>query len=142
MSEDNKNLNVTTEGAETAAESADNTSNAISLNADKTAEESDGGGNAGVYVHKFKKPFEYEGKKYVTLNFYFERLTGRDMITIENEMQARNEYAIDPLLSRNFQSKMAARAGGIGADVLEAMPMQEFNKIVNAARNFLIDSGY
>jgi hypothetical protein len=97
---------------------------------------------AGVYVHKFKKPFEYEGKKHVTLNFYFEKLTGRDMIAAENEMLANNEFAIDPLVSRSFQSKVAARAGGIGVDAIEAMPMQEFNKIVNAVRSFLIDSGY
>ena len=98
--------------------------------------------NAAVYNHKFRKPFEFEGKRYDVLNFNFERLTGRDMIAIENEMQANNEYALDPLLSRNFQSKMAARAGGIGSDVLESMPLQEFNRIVTAARNFLIDSGY
>lgn len=98
--------------------------------------------NTGVYVHKFKTPFEYEGKKYETLNFYFEKLKGSDMISIESEMQAKNEYALDPLLSRNFQSKMASKAGSIGADVLEALPIQEFNRIVNAARNFLMDSGY
>ena len=108
----------------------------------KNANTGNVGGNTGVYVHKFKKPFEHEGTKYDTLNFYFERLTGRDMIAVENEMQANNEFAIDPLLSRNFQSKMASKAGGIGSDALEAMPLQEFNKIVNAARNFLMDSGY
>jgi len=98
--------------------------------------------NAGVYVHKFKKLYEYEGKKYETLNFYFERLTGKDVIAIENEMMANSEYALDPLLSRNFQSKMASRAGNIGSDALANMPFLEFNKITNAARNFLIDSGY
>ena len=105
----------------------------------KNAGKGDAGGNVDVYVHKFKKPFEYEGKKYETLNFYFERLTGRDMIAIENEMQASNEFALDPLLSRNFQSKMASRAGGVGSDALEAMPFQEFAKITNAARNFLME---
>lgn len=99
-------------------------------------------GASGVYVHKFKKPFEYEGKKYDTLNFYFERLTGRDMIAVENEMQNNGEYALDPILSRNFQSKIAAKAGGVASDTLEAMPIQEFNSITTAARNFLIDSGY
>ena len=98
--------------------------------------------NPGVYIHKFKKPFTHEGKKYETLNFYFENLTGHDMIRIESEMQANNEYALDPLLSRNFQGKMAARASGVGSDVLEAMPLQEFNKITNVARNFLINTGY
>ncbi len=137
MSEEMK-TNTAAEGAENAAERENATTPTTTPAADKKAAT----GASGVYVHKFKKPFEYEGKKYETLNFYFERLTGRDMIAIENEMQANSEYALDPILSRNFQSKMAARAGGVASDTLEAMPIQEFNSITTAARNFLIDSGY
>ena len=36
-------------------------------------------GASGEYIHKFKKPFEYEGKRYETLSFNFNRLVGRDM---------------------------------------------------------------
>ena len=136
----NKNSNGTSTPENNAADGA-NVAEGVNTPEDKkNANTGDEGGNTGVYVHKFKKVYEYEGKKYQTLNFYFENLTGRDMIAIENEMQADNEYALDPLLSRNFQSKMAARAGGVGADAMEAMPLQEFNKIVNAARNFLIET--
>lgn len=142
MSEDNKELNATAEGTENAAESANDTGNVIPLNADKNAAGGKQGGNVGVYVHKFKKPFEYEGKKYDTLNFYFERLTGDDVISVETEMQANNEYALDLLLSRNAQSKLASRASGVADNVIRAMPIREFNSITNAARNFLIDSGY
>jgi len=123
MNKDNENINIPA-GTETPADGQGDTE----------------GVNTGTYSHRFKKPFEYEGKKYSTLNFYFGNLTGRDMVSIETEMQARNEYALDPLISRSFQSKMAARAGGIGVDALEAMPIQEFNKIVNAARNFLVEN--
>ena len=140
MSENTKSTPVNTET--NATDGTDNTGGVNVPANGKNATTDDVGGNAGVFVHKFKKPFEYEGQKYTTLNFYFERLTGRDMIAIESEMQANNEFALDPLLSRNFQSKMASRAGGIASDALEAMPLQEFNKIVNAARNFLIDTGY
>ena len=62
------------------------------------------------------------------------------LLKIESEMQASNEYAIDPLLSRNYLCKMASKAGGIGSDALEAMPARDFNQITNAARNFLINS--
>lgn len=129
------------EGAENAIADISEAEDAITTSAEKSAAEGAEGGT-GVYVHKFRKPFEHEGKQYSTLTFHFERLTGRDVIAIENEMQANNEYALDPLLSRNFQSKMASRAGGVGCDVLEAMPIQDFNRITNAARNFLIDTGY
>ena len=140
MSENNNDIDTTTEDLETLT---DDTNKSGSVPDDeKNAPTGKGSDNAGVYVHKFKEQFEYQSKKYTTINFYFEQLTGRDMINIENEMQANNEYALDPLLSRNFQSKMAARAGGIASDALEAMPILDFNKIVTAARNFLIDSGY
>ena len=61
---------------------------------------------------------------------------------MENEMQGMSEYALAPEISTSFQSKMAARAAGIGSDVLEAMPLKDFNKITGAARRFLLDSGY
>ena len=100
------------------------------------------GGDVGVYTHKFKRPFEYSGATYTELTFNFERLTGRDMVAIETEMQMNNEYALSPEISRNFQSKLAARAAGIGSDVLDAMPLPEFNRITNAARDFLLSTGY
>lgn len=105
---------------------------------EKDAEKAD----TGVYKHVFKKPFEYEGRTYTELTLNFEGLTGRDMLAIENEMQAMSEYALAPEISASFQCKMAARAAGIGSDVLEALPLKDFNKITGAARRFLLDSGY
>ena len=133
-----KQNEINAEGAEIAAEAANEAGNEITLPADKNAK----AGASDTYIHKFKKPFEFEGKKYTSINFHFGKLTGREMLQIESEMQANNDYAIDPLLSRNYLSKMASKAGGIGSDVLESMPARDFNQITNAARNFLIDSGY
>lgn len=98
--------------------------------------------DAGVYTHTFKKPFEYAGETYTALTFDFEKMTGRDMVSIETEMQMNNEYCLAPEVSRSFQAKMAAKAAGIGSDVLDAMPIKDFNRITNAARSFLIDTGY
>ena len=128
--------------AEIGAEQATNAAGAA---APITPPEATGGaaeGNVGVYTHKFKRPFEYSGATYTELTFNFERLTGRDMVAIETEMQMNNEYALSPEISRNFQSKLAARAAGIGSDVLDAMPLPEFNRITNAARDFLLSTGY
>lgn len=125
-------------GAEQAAEAANN----ITPITTTAAEENATAGDVGVYTHKFKKPFEYAGKTYEELTFDFERLTGRDMVSIETEMQSQNQYALAPEISRNFQSKMAAKAAGIGSDVLDAMPLPDFNKITNAARDFLLNTGY
>lgn len=129
---------TTTEGAERPAGAAE----AVTHEPAQEAAEKPAEGNTGVYTHVFKKPFEYEGKTYTELTFNFERLSGRDMVSIETEMQMNNEYALAPEISRSFQGKMAAKAAGIGNDVLEAMPLKDFNKITNAARSFLIDTGF
>ncbi|MCM1059669.1 MAG: hypothetical protein NC452_05190 [Eubacterium sp.] len=129
---------IDTEGAEIAVEAANNTSNEITLPANKNANTD----VSDTYTHTFKKPFDYEGKKYTSINFNFGKLTGGEMLSIESEMQANNEYAIDPLLSRSFLSKMASKASGVASDAIETMPARDFIQITNAARNFLINSGY
>lgn len=136
MNDNVKNTN--TEATETtiAKEKTSNQENTQAENK-KAAE-----GENGVYVHKFKKQFEYEGKKFDTLNFYFDKLTGRDMLSIEAEMQSQNEYALAPEISRGFQYRMAARAANVGADVIENMPLPDFSKVTNACRDFLISAGY
>lgn len=99
-------------------------------------------GSNGIYNHQFKKPFEYEGQKYTTLNFNFNKLTGKDMKVIEQDMQSSNESAYAPEFSRLYQYRLAARAAGVTPNVIEAMPIGEFNRICNAARNFLLATGY
>lgn len=136
MSENIKN--IAAEGAEQAADAAEN----VTPETTPKEQEKPTGANVGVYTHKFKKPFEYENKTYTELEFDFESLTGRDMVSIETEMQMNNEYALAPEISRNFQAKLAAKAAGIGGDVMDAMPIKEFNRITNAARDFLLNTGY
>lgn len=135
----NENIKKTaTEGAEMTAEATNTVMTGTTTATTETVTESD----TGVYTHKFRKPFEFAGVTYEELTFNFDRLTGRDMVSIETEMQSRNEYALAPEISRNFQSKMAAKAAKIGSDVLDAMPLVDFNKITNAARDFLLSTGY
>lgn len=137
MSETIKNA-----AAEGAQKAAGTVASATPTTTTPEAERKPTGANMGVYTHKFKTSFDYSGTAYEELTFNFERLTGRDMVAIETEMQMNNEYALAPEISRNFQSKMAARAAGIGSDVLDAMPLPDFNKITNAARDFLLNTGY
>lgn len=136
MSENTKN--ITGQAAESPAEGG----NVVELVNAQPAEKAQETPSSGVYVHKFSRPFTYEGITYETMEFPFERLTGRDMVKIEAEMQAQGEYAVAAEISRSFQAHMAARAAGVHPDVLEAMPINEFNRITNAARDFLIATGF
>ena len=130
--------NTATQGAEQAAGTAATSTPAVTPEAAKKPT----GANVGVYTHKFKRPFEHSGVKYTELTFDFEHLTGRDMVAIDAEMQASGEMLMAAETSRSCQSKIAARAAGIGADVVEAMPLGDFNRITNAVRAFLIETGF
>lgn len=93
------------------------------------------------YTRVFKKPFEFEGKTYDKLTFDFEGLLGSDMIAVENEMAAVGEYVLSPEISTSFLSKMAARAAGVGSDLIEHLPIRDFGKIKNKSRDFLVTTG-
>lgn len=94
------------------------------------------------YTHKFKKPVEIEGRTYETMTFYFEKLNGEDIEAIEEELQNQNKYVISPEVSSAFQSALAARAAGVGADEIKRLPVGEYLKIKNKARDFLMTAGY
>lgn len=134
-----KMKNIADNGAEKAAGATEAITGEIITNPVTKPQEEE---NTGVYTHKFRKPFEYEGVTYTDLTFQFDRLRGEDMLAVEKEMQGSSDFALTPEISLNFQSKIAARASGIGSDVIEAMPMKDFNAITGAARRFLLDSGY
>ena len=94
------------------------------------------------YVHEFKKPYTFEDKTYTKLVFDFEKLIGDDLVAIENEMAAVGEYALSPEISTSFLYRLAAKAAGVGSDVIAHMPIRDFGKIKNKSRDFLISTGF
>lgn len=92
----------------------------------------------GTYIHRFEKPFEYEGKTYGDMTFNWSKLTGEDAMAIETEMQAAGTPLVIPSLSGRYLIGMAAKASGIAVDVLLAMPIKDYHVVRNEARSFLI----
>lgn len=94
------------------------------------------------YTHKFRKPFEYQGKVYNELTFEWSKLTGKDGLAIENELQQLGKAVIVPTFSGEYLIRLAARACTVpvGADAFENMPIADYNKIRSAARSFLLRS--
>lgn len=93
------------------------------------------------YTHKFASPVEMEGKKYSTLIFYFEKLTGDDIEAVEAELQDQNKYVLSPEISSAFQCILAAKAAGVASDDIRRLPVKDYMKIKNKARSFLIAAG-
>ena len=94
------------------------------------------------YTHTFKTPREINGKKYTALTFYFENLTGEDIEAVETELMEQNKFAVTPEISSTFQCILAAKAAGVASDGIRRLPVGDYMKITNAARDFLIATGY
>ena len=95
-------------------------------------------GNSGVYIHKFKKPFTWEGVTYDALTFNFEGLKGSDLEAVEEEMSAAGQYAISPEYSVIYILRLAARAAGVHSSVIENLPLHDANVIRGKTKTFLL----
>ena len=95
-----------------------------------------------TYVHVFKKPLQYNGQEILSVSFDFEKLTGKDGLEIERELQALGKVAVVPALSGEYAIRMASRASTpkIGADAFPTMSLRDYNKIRSMARSFLLAS--
>jgi hypothetical protein len=98
-------------------------------------------GKSDNYTHHFSKPIEINGRKYETLTFYYDDLTGKDIEAVEQELEQQNIYVIAPEVSSQFQSVLAARAAHVPSDDIKLLPAKDYLKIKNVARNFLAVAG-
>ena len=96
--------------------------------------------NRKLFTHIFPEPWEYEGKTYTELSFDFWSLSGQDCVSITDELVARGRTVVAPEFSQHYQMYFAIRACTVNlpSDALLAMPAKSFQKIVGAARNFII----
>lgn len=143
--EDSKNMNAE-KMAQEAAQAAQDAPEAVAGMDTATAAEAPKDKPADAhsmnYVHTFNPPVEITGTQYKSLTFYFERLTGEDVEAVELELQQRNIIVLDATISSAFQSTIAARAARIPSDELRLLPMADYMRIKNAARDFLVAVGY
>lgn len=92
----------------------------------------------GVYTHKLKKTFSWEGKDYSELTLDFNKLTGKDILAIESELAATGRVLINPANSVEFCFMLAARAAGVNKTVIENLPLYDANALRSEAKLFLL----
>ena len=131
MADTTKNTENMEQAAEQAKEMQEaQASGVVSFEEKKTEKE-----NTSLnYTHTFKAPREIEGKKYTALTFYFDNLTGEDIEAVEQELA--------DMISSAFQCILAAKAAGVASDEIRRLPVPDYMKIKNKARDFLIAAGY
>lgn len=91
----------------------------------------------GTVSYTLLEPFSWCGKTYETINFDFNALTGDDMEAIDDELSAMGQTTGTAAYERAQYKLLAARAGGIPADMVSKLPLVDYNQIIQAARAFL-----
>ena len=116
--------------------------------ADELEEATEQAGGRGTLVKRFgaaevelSAPFEWCGKVYTQISMNFEGLTGRDMEAIDDEIGVMGLRGLMPAYSRMYQRMLAARASGVPSDVIEHLPLVDYNAVITAAQNFLFVTG-
>lgn len=103
-----------------------------------------------MYTHTFKEPFQYRGKEIRELVFDWGSLTGKDALSIEDEMLRHGQTLVVPAFTGSYLIGMAVRACTlrddkglriVDADMLYALPIREYQKIYMSARRFLLRAG-
>ena len=143
--EDSKNMNaekMAQEAAQAAQDAPEAAAGMDTATAAEAPQDKPADAHSMNYVHTFNPPVEITGTQYKSLTFYFERLTGEDVEAVELELQQRNIIVLDASISSAFQSTIAARAARIPSDELRLLPMADYMRIKNAARDFLVAVGY
>jgi len=92
---------------------------------------------------KLRKPLEYNGASYNELHFDFEKLTGKDSLEVESEIERRTGgTVVVPAINAEYLTCLSARAceEPVGRDALLSLNLSDFNHIRNIARNFMLRS--
>lgn len=103
--------------------------------------------DASDYSHtqiQLSKPVLHDGAEVRELAFHWGGLTGKDALNIESEVNTRRKLVNNPAFSVEYLIGMAVRASepAVDRDFFLRMPLNDFNRIRGAARDFLLYSDF
>lgn len=103
----------------------------------------DSGESSADYTMTFKTPFKYEDKTFDKLEFDFSKLKGSDFINIYREIGRKGFVPLSARFDPDFCTIMAAKAcrQSIDTDYIRALPINKFEQLFNACRNFFNTQG-
>ena len=99
--------------------------------------------DSGKRIVILKRPIEYMGTKYKELHFDYDKLTGKDSLEVEDEIEKTTHLTVvAPALNLEYLIRISARAceEPISRDDILNMNLSDFNHIRNMARNFMLRS--
>ena len=91
-------------------------------------------------VITLSRPLTVRGDTLSELDLDLGKLTGKDLIDIEASLKLTGQSTGAWDMSRSFLIRVAARALGLQGEMLESLPVKDFNKIVNQVLVFFADT--
>ena len=68
------------------------------------------------------------------------QLTGYDFEEVEKVCRLKGDAAPEIMFSKDFQSRLAAKALGVGLDEIKKLPLPEFVSMTQGVSNFLLSN--
>lgn len=90
----------------------------------------------GVGVYKLKKPFKIEGELKKEIPYDFSEITGKTVRKIRTELGKRKYFVSVPEIDDVYNAALFAEASGLSLDSVEALPLTDYNAVVNLAKDF------
>ena len=97
--------------------------------------------SANGQVYTLTRTFEFEGKTYEELTLDFDKLTGDDLLSCENELNATiSEGTFIPMkeIDKRYLALVVAKAAGVPSELIRKLPAKDFSKVTVRAQNFLL----
>lgn len=91
------------------------------------------------------RPINFEGEEITELDFDFEKLDGKDLLTcVKIARQIDPEESVTAAIrvfTLSYQIAVAAVAAGVAPELIQALKGADFTKVTQEAANFLISQG-
>lgn len=94
-----------------------------------------------TFTHVFQQPFVYEGREIRELTFDFDKLSGKDVLSISRELASLGRVSVLPKsINDDYLIRFAARActEKIGIDVFEYMDAKSAVRIISRTQSFFL----
>lgn len=91
------------------------------------------------FILHLSKPVMHDGEELTELSFDFDKLTGKDSLAVESELDRLGITLIVPAFNGQYLSRLAVRActKKIGVDVLQRISIRDYSRIRTETRGFL-----
>lgn len=88
--------------------------------------------------YTFNKPYEFEGKKYESIEFDLESLKGSDIAAAKKRFTAAGNFSAIPAADSEFCAMILAQASKQPQEFFDNLPAKDYCSLTQQVSNFLL----